>query len=74
MSGAVSSIIRGTTIEAKLWEGESFLSNVKTFDCKKYSRLMAGIGVEFSMRRRSKFVGSNAKLENNEDVMNSEQW
>jgi len=60
------------SIEAKLWEGEPFLNNVKTFDCEKYSTLIARIGVEVSTRRRNKFAGSIMKLVKNEDILDFE--
>ena len=60
------------SIEAKLWEGEPFLKNVKTYDREKDSTLNSEIGVEVSTRRRNKFAGSITKLEKNENVMNFE--
>jgi hypothetical protein len=59
------------SIEAKLWEGEPFLKNVKT-DCENTSTLIAGIGVEVSTRRRNKFAGNITRLEKKGDVMNFE--
>ena len=60
------------SIEAKLWDGEPFLQNVKTNDCEKDSTLIAGIGVEVSTRRRNKFAGNITKMEKNEDLVNFE--
>ena len=37
------------------WEGDPFNQNVQSFDGKKL--LAAGIGIEFSTRRRNKFAG-----------------
>jgi len=60
------------SIEAKLWEGEPFLKNVKNNDRKNDLTLIAGIGVEVSTRRRNKFAGNITRLEKNEDVVNFE--
>ncbi|KAF5360182.1 hypothetical protein D9758_011331 [Tetrapyrgos nigripes] len=53
-------------IRAKVWEGEPFLENAKLFKGGKEGEermLIAGIGLEFSTRRRNKLAGWVSKLE-----------
>lgn len=44
------------TIDFKMWEGDPLVENLKLFDTGK-NTLIAGIGVDFSNRRRNKFAG-----------------
>ncbi|KAF7440228.1 hypothetical protein PC9H_000572 [Pleurotus ostreatus] len=49
-------------LDARVWEGDPLLQNSDLFG-KKDKMLVAGIGVEFSTRRRNKFAGWISKLE-----------
>jgi hypothetical protein len=49
-------------IEADLWNGDP-LQNTKSLCGDMESRLIAGIGVELSTRRRNKFAGSVVKFQ-----------
>ncbi len=42
-------------MNVRVWEGDPFKENVESFRDGKM--LMAGIGIEFSTRRRNKFAG-----------------
>ncbi|KAG6872999.1 hypothetical protein C0995_004131 [Termitomyces sp. Mi166 len=59
------------SINAKLWAGEPLLENVKRYR-QDGSMLVAGIGVEYSTRRRSKFAGKVTKLEKSGDEIHLE--
>ncbi|KAF9474413.1 hypothetical protein BDN70DRAFT_884841 [Pholiota conissans] len=45
------------SIEARLWKGDPFHKAVDITDYENGSKLIAGIGVEVSTRRRNKFAG-----------------
>ncbi|KAF4576316.1 hypothetical protein EYR36_001084 [Pleurotus pulmonarius] len=49
-------------LDTQVWEGDPLLQNSELFG-KKDKMLVAGIGVEFSTRRRNKFAGWISKLE-----------
>ncbi|KAG5220386.1 PNPOx domain-containing protein [Salix suchowensis] len=49
-------------LDTRVWEGDPLLQNSDLFG-KKDKMLVAGIGVEFSTRRRNKFAGWISKLE-----------
>ncbi len=49
----------------KVWDGDPFVSNVG--ESRDDDMLMAGIGVEFSTRRRNKFAGKITKRKGNRD-------
>ncbi|KAG5733076.1 Flavohemoprotein [Termitomyces sp. T112] len=59
------------SIDAKLWPGEPLLKNAETFK-EDGSMLVAGIGVEYSTRRRNKFAGKVTKLEKDDDEVHFE--
>jgi hypothetical protein len=48
-------------LDVDVWEGDPFMENAKLFSPKKQI-LVAGIGIEFSTRRRNKFAGRISKL------------
>lgn len=55
-------------IKATVWDGDPLKENVKTFSrAMEDKMLVAGIGIEFSTRRRNKFAGwiSKMDLQNN---------
>lgn len=51
------------TVDARLWDGDPLMQTTNTWlaDCgkatKRYRFLTAGLGIEFSTRRRNKFAG-----------------
>ena len=49
------------TMTIKSWEGDPFIENSKLFEPSNL--LIAGLGIEFSTRRRNKFAGRVEKLE-----------
>ncbi|TFK32247.1 hypothetical protein BDQ12DRAFT_617438 [Crucibulum laeve] len=49
-------------IHAMMWDGEPFLENAKRFESDG-NMLAAGIGIDFSNRRRNKLAGKITKLE-----------
>ncbi|KAK0243642.1 hypothetical protein EDD85DRAFT_804706 [Armillaria nabsnona] len=49
----------------KVWDGDPFVSNVR--ESRDDEMLMAGIGVEFSTRRRNKFAGKITKRKGHGD-------
>jgi len=54
-------------IRAKLWEGEPFKEKSKLFQKGKEEKmLIAGIGLQFSTRRRNKLAGWVSRLEQQE--------
>ncbi|KAJ8454143.1 hypothetical protein ONZ51_g13201 [Trametes cubensis] len=53
-------------MKIKTWEGDPFVENSQLFDGKKM--LIAGIGIEFSTRRRNKFAGHIFELHQNGDI------
>lgn len=50
----------------KVWDGDPFFENTKSFGKKKV--LIAGIGIELSTRRRNKLAGHITNLERNGDT------
>jgi predicted pyridoxine 5'-phosphate oxidase superfamily flavin-nucleotide-binding protein len=55
-------------IDAGVWEGDPLLDNAKLFTRKNdRSMLIAGIGIEFSTRRRNKLAGYVTSLSLNDD-------
>lgn len=48
-------------MDIRVWNGDPFLENAKLFDGKRM--LIAGIGIEFSTRRRNKFAGYITHME-----------
>ena len=52
-------------MEIKVWEGDPFLENSKLYNGHM---LVAGIGIEFSTRRRNKFAGHVFEMEQENDV------
>ncbi|KAG6916401.1 hypothetical protein DXG01_006980 [Tephrocybe rancida] len=52
------------SVDAKLWVGEPLLRNLEGYT-ESESTLVAGIGVEYSTRRRNKFAGKVISLEKN---------
>lgn len=48
-------------IKARLWDGDPIGDNLRQFD-KVGKLLISGLGVEFSTRRRNKFVGAISKI------------
>lgn len=59
------------SINAKLWPGEPLLKNAETYK-EDGSMLVAGIGVEYSTRRRNKFAGKVTKLRKSGDEIHLE--
>ena len=55
------------TFNAHIWEGDPFPQNAEA--SKGNTMLIAGIGVEFSTRRRNKFAGYIENLENDGPVL-----
>ncbi|PBK81090.1 hypothetical protein ARMGADRAFT_1091639 [Armillaria gallica] len=53
------------SFNVKVWDGDPFVSNVG--ESREDEMLMAGIGVEFSTRRRNKFAGKITKRMGNRD-------
>lgn len=53
-------------MEIKVWEGDPFRENSRLFDGQKM--LTAGIGIEFSTRRRNKFAGYIFDLRQRDDL------
>lgn len=60
---ATSRHLGDLTFNACVWEGDPFLQNVAGPASNGSPVLIAGIGVEFSTRRRNKFAGYIATLE-----------
>ncbi|KAG6898490.1 hypothetical protein C0993_006471 [Termitomyces sp. T159_Od127] len=59
------------SINAKLWPGEPLLGNAETYR-EDGMMLVAGIGVEYSTRRRNKFAGKVTKLRKSGDEISLE--
>lgn len=59
------------SVTAKLWPGEPLLKNAETYK-EDNSMLVAGIGVEYSTRRRNKFAGKVTTLRKSGDEMHLE--
>jgi hypothetical protein len=53
-------------MNARVWEGDPFTRNVAASSGRPV--LIAGVGVEFSTRRRNKFAGYMETLENDGQV------
>lgn len=71
-SNGQSGFIRSPTydkliMDVHLWEGDPFIENAKLFGSKRM--LAAGIGIEFSTRRRNKFAGHISKLDDKGDTI-----
>lgn len=58
------------SFNVKVWNGDPFVENVK--ESKDGEMLMAGIGVEFSTRRRNKFAGKITKAKGHRDAYHFE--
>jgi hypothetical protein len=61
------------SVEAKVWQGDPLLETVKTFGNDASEMLVAGIGIEFSTRRRNKFAGKVTRLEKHNETF-SMDW
>lgn len=50
------------TVTARLWDGDPLLDTIRTWlqaECRQTTRsITAGLGIEFSTRRRNKFAGA----------------
>lgn len=67
---ATSQHLGELTLNAHVWEGDPFPENIKTASRGDGGPvLIAGIGVEFSTRRRNKFAGYIETVENDGDVL-----
>jgi predicted pyridoxine 5'-phosphate oxidase superfamily flavin-nucleotide-binding protein len=53
-------------MDIRLWEGDPFWENSQLFDGKRME--IAGIGIEFSTRRRNKFAGFVFDIQQNGDT------
>ncbi|KAF8074150.1 hypothetical protein FPV67DRAFT_1560343 [Lyophyllum atratum] len=55
------------SVDAKVWPGEPLIENAKGYR-DDGTMLVAGIGIEFSTRRRNKFAGKVTRLESDGDL------
>ncbi|KAF8877521.1 hypothetical protein BD779DRAFT_1448492 [Infundibulicybe gibba] len=58
-------------IDAKVWDGDPIVENASKFS-EGDEMLVAGIGIEFTTRRRNKFAGKLTKLRRANDTMQME--
>ena len=65
---AISRALGELTLNASVWEGDPFRQNVAATG-KGGRMLIAGIGVEFSTRRRNKFAGYIEHLESDGPIL-----
>lgn len=57
------------TIKAKLWTGDPFFKYLEASNLGKACKLIAGLGIEVSTRRRNKFAGKITQTEVSGDVV-----
>ena len=55
------------TMDVKMWYGDPLIENFKRFG-KAEKTLIAGIGIDFSNRRRNKFAGHITKMTYDDDL------